>query len=108
MPYYAYAIIFGIILAAVYIALKGVRFGFGSLDDKDLGGIIGVALSGGSIIPIWIIMAHVIGGGIDKCLPDDFGQMTRFSLVIGAFATGYYAFVSIKRNFSKMLNPETE
>lgn len=107
MTFVGYAMLLAGISAILYIGVKCARFGSVSLTNEDIQHIQAVAWLGAAILPAFINMIHAIGGGIDACLPNDFGAATRFSLFIGALTNGYYSIIGLRDKFSSMLNPPT-
>ncbi len=106
MSFVAYALLLAGFFAVLYIGIKAAQFGIASLSNSDLPHIQSVAWLGASILPVIIILMHVIGGGIDACLPPDFGFATRVSMFVGALANSYYTAIGLRDKFSQMLYPE--
>ena len=49
---------------------------------------LGATLGAGANLPVAaVLIYHVYIGGIERCLLRDFGQATRISLILGAFAS---------------------
>jgi len=98
------SLILAAVLPAIYILILVYRLGVRALKHSEISPIVLVTMYGGSFIPAALVAYHVYEGGVDNCLPADFGWLARISILLGAVIAIVSALASTIGAFSEVLS----
>lgn len=94
---YSLALILGVSLGLLYIFIYWYKVR--KIDYSPINTALLTTVAGANFIPAGYVIIYVIFGGINNCLPDGFGQLTRVSLVLGGVCSFLFSIVGVVKPF---------